>query len=131
MPCRLRDAFAVLFFVSVGMLLDPTYLLANPLPVLAVLTLIVVGKAVTKFVIVLVAGYPPRVALTVAAGLAQIGEFSFIVGTVGRSLGLLPDEGFQLIVAGVAVVDHPQPAPLPADPATRGAASRDTASSKP
>jgi monovalent cation:H+ antiporter-2, CPA2 family len=96
----LRDAFAVLFFVSVGMLLDPTYLLANPLPVLAVLTLIVVGKAVTKLVIVLVAGYPPRVALTVAAGLAQIGEFSFIVGTIGRSLGLLPDEGYQLIVAG-------------------------------
>ena len=96
----LRDAFAVLFFVSVGMLLDPTYLLANPLPVLAVLALIVVGKAVTKLVIVLAAGYQPKVALTVAAGLAQIGEFSFIVGTVGRSLGLLPDEGYQLIVAG-------------------------------
>ncbi len=96
----LRDAFAVLFFVSVGMLLDPTYLLANPLPVLAVLALIVVGKAVTKLVIVLAAGYAPKVALTVAAGLAQIGEFSFIVGTVGRSLGLLPDEGYQLIVAG-------------------------------
>lgn len=96
----LRDAFAVLFFVSVGMLLDPNYLLANPLPVLAVLALIVVGKAVTKLVIVLAAGYPPKVALTVAAGLAQIGEFSFIVGTVGRSLGLLPDEGYQLIVAG-------------------------------
>jgi monovalent cation:H+ antiporter-2, CPA2 family len=96
----LRDAFAVLFFVSVGMLLDPTYLFANPLPVLAVLALVVVGKAMTKFVVVAVAGYPPRVALTVAAGLAQIGEFSFIVGTMGRSLGLLPDEGYQLIVAG-------------------------------
>jgi monovalent cation:H+ antiporter-2, CPA2 family len=96
----LRDAFAVLFFVSVGMLLDPTYLLANPLPVLAVLALIVIGKAVTKLVIVLAAGYAPKVALTVSAGLAQIGEFSFIVGTVGRSLGLLPDEGYQLIVAG-------------------------------
>jgi CPA2 family monovalent cation:H+ antiporter-2 len=96
----LRDAFAVLFFVSVGMLLDPTYLIANPLPVLAVLALIVIGKAISKLVIVLAAGYPPAVALTVAAGLAQIGEFSFIVGTVGRSLGLLPDEGYQLIVAG-------------------------------
>ena len=96
----LRDAFAVLFFVSVGMLLDPTFLLANPLPVLAVVLLIVGMKAITKFAIVTVAGYPTRVALTVAAGLAQIGEFSFIVGTVGRSLGLLPDEGFQLIVAG-------------------------------
>jgi CPA2 family monovalent cation:H+ antiporter-2 len=96
----LRDAFAVLFFVSVGMLLDPAYVLANPLPVLAVLILIVGMKSVTKFAIVLVAGYPTRVALTVGAGLAQIGEFSFIVGTVGRSLGLLPDDGFQLIVAG-------------------------------
>jgi CPA2 family monovalent cation:H+ antiporter-2 len=99
----LRDAFAVLFFVSVGMLLDPTYLLANPLPVLAVLALIVVGKALTKLLIVGIAGYPPRIALTVAAGLAQIGEFSFIVGTIGRSLGLLPDAGFQLIVAGALI----------------------------
>jgi monovalent cation:H+ antiporter-2, CPA2 family len=96
----LRDAFAVLFFVSVGMLLDPTFLVANPLPVLAVVLLIVGMKAITKFAIVTVAGYPTRVALTVGAGLAQIGEFSFIVGTVGRSLGLLPDDGFQLIVAG-------------------------------
>lgn len=96
----LRDAFAVLFFVSVGMLLDPAFLLANPWPVLGVLALIIGVKAVTKFAIVAVAGYPTRVALTVAAGLAQIGEFSFIVGTVGRSLGLLPEAGFQLIVAG-------------------------------
>ena len=96
----LRDAFAVLFFVSVGMLLDPEFLVANPLPVLAVVVLIVGMKAVTKFVIVAIAGYPTRVALTVAAGLAQIGEFSFIVGTVGRALGLLPEDGFQLIVAG-------------------------------
>jgi monovalent cation:H+ antiporter-2, CPA2 family len=96
----LRDAFAVLFFVSVGMLLDPTYLLANPLPVLAVLALVIGAKAVTKFTVVAVAGYPPRVALTVGAGLAQIGEFSFIVGTMGRVLGLLPEDGYQLIVAG-------------------------------
>lgn len=96
----LRDAFAVLFFVSVGMLLDPAFLLANPLPVLAVVALIVGMKAITKFVIVTIAGHPTRVALTVAAGLAQIGEFSFIVGTVGRALDLLPDDGFQLIVAG-------------------------------
>jgi CPA2 family monovalent cation:H+ antiporter-2 len=96
----LRDAFAVLFFVSVGMLLDPAFVLANPLPILAVVLLIVGMKFVTKFVVVVVAGYPTRIALTVAAGLAQIGEFSFIVGTVGRSLGLLPEAGFQLIVAG-------------------------------
>ena len=95
----LRDAFAVLFFVSVGMLLDPAFVIANPLPILAVLLLIVGMKAVTKFVVVVVAGYPTRIALTIAAGLAQIGEFSFIVGTVGRSLGLLPEEGFQLIVS--------------------------------
>jgi CPA2 family monovalent cation:H+ antiporter-2 len=82
------------------MLLDPTYLLANPLPVLAVLAVIVVGKAVTKLAIMAVAGYPPTIALTVAAGLAQVGEFSFIVGTLGRQLGLLPDAGYQLIVAG-------------------------------
>ena len=60
-------------------------------------------KAITKFVVVVVAGYPTRIALTVAAGLAQIGEFSFIVGTVGRSLGLLPEDGFQLIVAGALI----------------------------
>jgi CPA2 family monovalent cation:H+ antiporter-2 len=99
----LRDAFAVLFFVSAGMLLDPTYLVANPLPVAAVVGLIVVGKALTKVLIVGAAGYPPRVALTVAAGLAQIGEFSFIIGTLGRSLGLLPDAGYQLIVAGALI----------------------------
>ena len=99
----LRDAFAVLFFVSVGMLIDPVYLVANPLPVFAVIALIVVGKGLTKLAIVTFAGYPPRVALTVAAGLAQIGEFSFIVGTIGRSLGLLPDAGYQLIVAGALI----------------------------
>jgi CPA2 family monovalent cation:H+ antiporter-2 len=99
----LRDAFAVLFFVSAGMLLDPTYLVANPIPVAAVVGLIVVGKALTKVLIVGAAGYPPRVALTVAAGLAQIGEFSFIIGTLGRSLGLLPDAGYQLIVAGALI----------------------------
>jgi CPA2 family monovalent cation:H+ antiporter-2 len=99
----LRDAFAVLFFVSVGMLLDPAYLAANPIPVLAVVALVVVGKAVTKLLIVAGAGYPPRVALTVAAGLAQIGEFSFIVATIGRALDLLPDAGYQLIVAGALI----------------------------
>ena len=96
----LRDAFAVLFFVSVGMLVDPAYLLANPLPIVGVLLLIVVAKATLKFALVAVAGYPVRIGLTVGVGLAQIGEFSFILGTVGLSLGLLPDDGFQLIVAG-------------------------------
>ena len=96
----LRDAFAVLFFVSVGMLLDPASLLAMPMAIVAVLILIVVGKGLFKFAFVLLFGHPLRVALTVSAGLAQVGEFSFILGTVGLSLGLLPVEGFQLIVAG-------------------------------
>jgi monovalent cation:H+ antiporter-2, CPA2 family len=95
----LRDAFAVLFFVSVGMLLDPSTLLEMPLAIAAVVFLVVVAKAITKFVIIALFGYPVRVAVTVGAGLAQIGEFSFILGTVGLSLGLLPQEGFQLIVA--------------------------------
>jgi CPA2 family monovalent cation:H+ antiporter-2 len=96
----LRDAFAVLFFVSIGMLLDPTYLLANPIPVLAMVGLIVIAQPVTAFSIVALFGYPTRVALTVAAALGQIGEFSFIIGTLGLALGLLPDQGFQLVVAG-------------------------------
>jgi len=96
----LRDAFAVLFFVSVGMLLDPTYLVANPLAIGAVVALIVIAQPLVALAIVLVFGHRPRIALTVAAGLGQIGEFSFIVGTLGLTLGLLPDAGFQLIVAG-------------------------------
>jgi CPA2 family monovalent cation:H+ antiporter-2 len=96
----LRDAFAVLFFVSVGMLLDPAYLLANPLPIAAMLGLIVFAQPLVAFAIVAVFGYSLRIGLTVAAALGQIGEFSFILGTMGLALGLLPDEGFQLIVAG-------------------------------
>jgi CPA2 family monovalent cation:H+ antiporter-2 len=95
----LRDAFAVLFFVSVGMLLDPMFLVTYPLAILAMVGLVVVSKAVVKFAIVTLFGYPIRTGLTVGIGLAQIGEFSFILGTVGLTLGLLPTEGFQLIVA--------------------------------
>ena len=96
----LRDAFAVLFFVSVGMLLDPTYLLEAPGAVLAVTVLVVVAKALAAFGIVAVLGYPVRIGLTVAAALAQIGEFTFILATLGLSLGLLPESAFQLVVAG-------------------------------
>ena len=71
-----------------------------PMAIVAVLILVVVGKGLFKFAFVLLFGHPLRVALTVSAGLAQVGEFSFILGTVGLSLGLLPVEGFQLIVAG-------------------------------
>ncbi|MGH2429065.1 MAG: cation:proton antiporter [Candidatus Limnocylindria bacterium] len=96
----LRDAFAVLFFVSVGMLVDPAYLLSNLTAIIAVVALIVVGKSLAAIGIVAALGYPLRTGLTVGAGLAQIGEFSFILATAGVAAGLLPDEAFQLIVAG-------------------------------
>ncbi len=96
----LKDAFAVLFFVSVGMLFDPSILVRQPLAVLGVLLLIVFGKSIAAFVIVLARGYPVTTALTVSASLAQIGEFSFILAGLGRELGLLPAEGRDLILAG-------------------------------
>ena len=96
----LRDAFAVLFFVSVGMLFDPAILTTAPLAVIAVTLLIVVVKSVAAFGIVAALRYPVRTGLTVAAALAQIGEFSFILATLGLSLGLIPNAAFQLIVAG-------------------------------
>jgi CPA2 family monovalent cation:H+ antiporter-2 len=96
----LKDAFAVLFFVSVGMLFDPTVLLRQPLAVLAVLAIIMFGKSIAAFVIVLAFRHPVRTALTVSASLAQIGEFSFILAGLGAALGLLPPEGRDLILAG-------------------------------
>jgi CPA2 family monovalent cation:H+ antiporter-2 len=96
----LRDAFAVLFFVSVGMLFDPGILIRAPLQVLAVLAIIVIGKSVAAFLIVLAFRYPLNTALTVSASLAQIGEFSFILAGLGVSLGLLPEEGQSLVLAG-------------------------------
>ena len=99
----LRDAFAVLFFVSVGMLLDPSFLVQEPMAVVLVTLLVVVAKAAAAFVIVALLRRPVRVGLTVAAGLAQVGEFSFILATLGLSLGLIPDEAFQLVVAAALV----------------------------
>jgi CPA2 family monovalent cation:H+ antiporter-2 len=96
----LRDAFAVLFFISVGMLFDPLILLQEPLRIMAVLAVIVVAKAVPAIAIVLAFRYPVASALTVSAGLAQIGEFSFILAGLGVGLGLLPPEGRDLILAG-------------------------------
>jgi CPA2 family monovalent cation:H+ antiporter-2 len=96
----LKDAFAVLFFVSVGMLFDPTVLLREPLAVLAVLAIIMVGKSLAAFVIVLAFRHPIRTALTVSASLAQIGEFSFILASLGAALGLLPPDGRDFILAG-------------------------------
>jgi len=96
----LRDAFAVLFFVSVGMLFDPRVVLDRPLQALAVVATIVLGKSLAAMAVVLALRYPLRTALTVAAGLAQIGEFSFVLGVLGVQLGLLPPEGHSLILAG-------------------------------
>lgn len=96
----LRDAFAVLFFVSVGMLFEPRILLEQPLHVLAVVAIIIVGKSIAAMGLVLLLRYPLNTALTVAASLAQIGEFSFILAGLGVSLGLLPSAGMSLILAG-------------------------------
>ncbi|MCC7360899.1 MAG: cation:proton antiporter [Anaerolineales bacterium] len=95
-----REAFAVLFFVSVGMLVNPAYLLANAGSVLALTALIIFGKAFNAILIGLVFPRPTRMALVVAAGLSQIGEFSFIVGQAGLALGLLHSDQYSLILAG-------------------------------
>ncbi len=96
----LRDAFAVLFFVSVGMLVDPAILLREPLPLLATLFIIIFGKSAAAFAIVRLFGHPNSTALTISASLAQIGEFSFILVGLGLALGLLPDRGRDLVLAG-------------------------------
>lgn len=96
----LRDAFAVLFFVSVGMLFDPAVLWQHPLKLLIVVMIIVLGKTVAALGLVLLFRYPLSTALTVAAGLAQIGEFSFILAGLGLSLGLITKEAQDLILAG-------------------------------
>jgi CPA2 family monovalent cation:H+ antiporter-2 len=96
----LRDAFAVLFFVSVGMLFDPRFLLENMEEVLAVLAIVVVGKSLAAYVIVRLFGRPHATALTIAVSLAQIGEFSFILAALGVSLDILPEEGQALVLAG-------------------------------
>ena len=95
----LRDAFSVLFFVSVGMLFDPQVLLRQPADVLIVTAIVVFGNPLAAFLIVIIARYPLNTALTVAASLAQVGEFSFILAGLGLSLGLLPPEGQQLVLA--------------------------------
>ncbi|MEO7558767.1 MAG: YbaL family putative K(+) efflux transporter [Nitrosospira sp.] len=99
----LRDAFSVLFFVSVGMLFDPNVLIDQPLRVVATLAIIIIGKSLAAFLLVLVFRYPLNTALTVSASLAQIGEFSFILAALGVSLGLLPVEAQSLILAGAFI----------------------------
>ena len=99
----LRDAFAVLFFVSVGMLVDPAIIVREPLPLLATVFIIIFGKSVAAFGIVRMFGYPASTALTISASLAQIGEFSFILVSLGVSLALLPDRGRDLVLAGAII----------------------------
>ena len=96
----LRDAFAVLFFVSVGMLFDPMILLEHPLEVLETLAIIMVGKSLAAWAVVRMLGKSNEIALTIAASLAQIGEFSFILIGLGVSLGLMTPEARDLVLAG-------------------------------
>lgn len=96
----LRDAFAVLFFVSVGMLLDPAVLVEHPLETFATFLIIVIGKSLAAYGIVRAFGHPNRTALTVSASLAQIGEFSFILIVLGVKLAVVPSLARDLVVAG-------------------------------
>ncbi len=96
----LQNAFAVLFFVSVGMLFDPSIIVREPIAVIAVLVLIIIGRSLIAFLVVLVLRYPLGMGVRISTGLAQIGEFSFILAGLGVTLGLLPREGQDLILAG-------------------------------
>ncbi|SLM63952.1 MULTISPECIES: YbaL family putative K(+) efflux transporter [Dickeya] len=96
----LRDAFAVLFFVSVGMLFDPKILLSEPLAVLGTLLIIVIGKSMAAFLLVHLFGHSRRTALTISVSLAQIGEFAFILAGLGITLGILSGSGRNLVLAG-------------------------------
>lgn len=98
-----QDAFAVLFFVAVGMLFDPAILIDRPAAVLATVSIIIAAKFVVTFATVRLFGYPLKTSLLIGAGLAQIGEFSFILIALGMSVGLLPDEGRNLILSGALI----------------------------
>jgi CPA2 family monovalent cation:H+ antiporter-2 len=105
----LRDAFAVLFFVSVGMLFNPTILATQPLAVLATFLIIVLGKSLAAYIIVRAFGHPDATALTISASLAQIGEFSFILIVLGIQLAIVPGAARDLVVAGaiLSIVVNP------------------------
>jgi CPA2 family monovalent cation:H+ antiporter-2 len=94
----MRDAFAVLFFLSIGMLLDPSFILRNPGFIAACLAVILLAKSLVAFLVVVLLGYSVRTGLTVAIGLAQIGEFSFLLSQQAQSLDLMPQEGFSVMV---------------------------------
>jgi CPA2 family monovalent cation:H+ antiporter-2 len=99
----LRDAFAVLFFVSVGMLFNPAILVEHPWLLAGTLFIIVVGKSLAAFAIVRAFGHPTSTALTISASLAQIGEFSFILAGLGVTLKLMPQTGLDLVLAGAII----------------------------
>ena len=99
----LRDAFAVLFFVSVGMLFNPNIVVEHPLGVLATVAIIVVGKSIVAYAIVRAFGHSSHKAITIAASLAQIGEFSFILVTLGANLEILPADGRDMVLAGAMI----------------------------
>ncbi|MBX9679427.1 MAG: cation:proton antiporter [Gemmataceae bacterium] len=99
----MRDAFAVLFFVSTGMLFNPRFLLEAPGLVAATLGIVLIGKPLAALAIVLFFGYPMRVAFSVAVALAQIGEFTFMLASVGRVLGVLPESATNALVAAAIV----------------------------
>ncbi|MDT8364552.1 MAG: cation:proton antiporter [Nitrosomonas sp.] len=99
----LRDAFSVLFFVSIGMLFNPDILLEEPLKLVIVVMIIIFGKSAIALLLILALRYPLNTALTVSVSLAQIGELSFILASLGFSLGLLPNDGYSLILAGALI----------------------------
>ncbi len=99
----LRDAFAVLFFVSVGMLFNPYILITDPLPLIGTVAIIIFGKSIAAYAIVRGFGRSDKTALTISASLAQIGEFSFILATLGSSLKLIPADARDLILAGAII----------------------------
>ncbi|MFT3725381.1 MAG: YbaL family putative K(+) efflux transporter [Hyphomonadaceae bacterium] len=99
----LRDAFAVLFFVSAGMLFNPQVVMQQPLQLLATLAVILLGKSIAAFLIIRAFKHPNGTALVVSASLAQIGEFSFILATLGVDLAILPEAGRDLVIAGAII----------------------------
>ncbi len=119
----LRDAFSVLFFVSVGMLFDPMVLVESPFKVLAVVAVIIFGKSLAAMLLVLALRYPLNTAITVSASLAQIGEFSFILAALGISLELMPKEGQSLILAGAIISIARQSAAVQGDRAAAALAA--------
>ena len=99
----LRDAFSVLFFISVGMLFEPAVVMDEPIHLIVVIAIIMLGKSIAAFLLVLAFRYPLNTALTVSASLAQIGEFSFILVGLGVALKVLPAEGQSLVLAGALI----------------------------